>query len=139
MRPLYLSALAGGSFAAAAFCLQQAAAFDAPTASVLLSWLACLGVTIWASRRDHAGTLQWSAGKWMWECGGRVHCGELTMLADLQWVVVVVVRCDDGRVFWFCLHRRDDPSLWPTLRRALVSTSGHRTKSADGVNAAAPP
>ena len=139
MRPLYLSALAGGSLAAAAFWLQQPAAFGVPAGGILLSCLACLGVTVWASRRDHAGVLKWSAGKWAWDSGGRAHSGELTVLADLQRVVVVVVRCDDGREFWFCLHRRADPALWPALRRALASASGHLPKPADRANAGTPP
>ncbi|MDP2367844.1 MAG: hypothetical protein Q8M25_06285 [Rhodoferax sp.] len=139
MRPLYLIALGAGGFAAAAFWLQQSAVSEVPAAGLFLTWLACLGAAVGAAGRDHAGALKWSAGQWTWDSRGILRGGDLTVLVDLQQVVVVVARCDDGRAFGFCLHRNTDPVLWPALRRALVSTSGHHANPVDSANAGAPP
>ena len=93
---------------------------------------------VWASRRDHSGSLKWSEGKWTWSSQTYACSGTLTVLVDVQQVLVVIMKVDDGGVLWFWLRRVADPSAWPALRRAMVSTSGRHALPADRATDGAP-
>ena len=138
LRPLYLVALAAGGWAALAFWWQQPDALAARPMWLFVIWLACLVATVWAARRDHSGTLRWNAGKWTWTSQSCARSGTLTMLVDVQQVLVVILRSDEGGARWFWLHCGADPSAWPALRRALVSTSGRRPLPNDRAQDGAP-
>lgn len=138
LRPLYLFALAAGGLAALTFCLQQPDALTAPTMWLSMTWLVSLAATVWASRRDHSGSLKWSEGKWTWSSQTYACSGTLTVLVDVQQVLVVIMKVDDGGVLWFWLRRVADPSAWPALRRAMVSTSGRHALPADRATDGAP-
>lgn len=131
LRLLYLTALAAGGVVVVTFWWHQSDAQAVPAMGLLVTWLACLVATVWASRRDCSGALKWGAGKWTWSSRAGASNGTLTVLVDVQRAVVVVFRPDGGPALWFWLHRAAEPSVWPALRRALVSTSGRRPLPAD--------
>lgn len=135
MRPLYLSALAAGAVAVTAYWLAQPSAIGVQSGVALVAaWFASLGATSWAVRQGQPGTLKCVAGDWTWDSRGLVTRGSMTVMVDLQRILVVTFTADDGRRFWHCLHRRVDPLAWLALRRAMVSTSGRRARSAGRAN-----
>lgn len=134
MRPLYLSALAAGAVAVTAYWLTQPSAVGVRSGVALGAWFASLGATFCAARQDQPGTLKCVAGDWTWDSRGLATRGSMTVMVDLQRILVVTFTADDGRRFWHCLHRRVDPLAWLALRRAMVSTSGRRARSAGRAN-----
>ena len=134
MRPLYLMALAAGAIATVAFWLSQRSAASAQHAGVMLAWLVSAGATAWAARRDQSGTLKWLAGTWTWEGREGACKGGIVVMVDLQRALIVAFSSEDGRTLWQCLHRRSDPAAWVALRRAVVSSSGLRSRSAGQID-----
>lgn len=131
LRPLCLFALAAGGLVVLAFWWQQSVPSAVPAIWLFMTWLAGLVATVRASRQDDSGALTWSGAKWTWSSRAGASNGTLTVLVDVQATVVVIFRSDDDRVLWFWLRRSVDPSVWPALRRALVSTSGRGVLPAD--------
>jgi len=134
MGPLYLMALAAGAIAAASFWLSQRSAASVQHAGVMLAWLVSAGATARAARRDQSGTLKWLAGTWTWEGREGACKGSIVVMVDLQRALIVTFSSEDGRTFWQCLHRGSDPAAWVALRRAVVSSSGLRSRSAGQID-----
>ena len=131
LRPLYFFALVAGGVVVLAFWWQQSDPNAVSPKWLFLTWLAGAVVTVWAFRQDEPGTLTWSGDKWTWNSRAGSSNGSVTLLVDLQSAMVVIFRSDGDRVLWFGLRGAMEPSGWPALRRALVSTSGRLGSPAD--------
>lgn len=133
MRLLYLCALTAGAVTVTAYWLAQSSPLGVQSGVALVAWFASLGATLWAARQDQAGTLKCVAGVWTLDSRGLAISGGVTVLIDLQQLLIVTFTAHDGRKFWYCLHQRSEPAAWAALRRAVVSTSGRCERSASDV------
>ena len=85
--------------------------------------------TVW--RNDTAGHLIWNGSCWHWE---RITASivsdelKLSVVADLQRLLVVVLDENTGNRFWLCAERGTFPERWLDFRRAVYSAS----RMADG-------
>ena len=85
--------------------------------------------TVW--HNDTAGHLIWDGSCWRWE---RVEAStvsdelKLSVVADLQRLLVVMLDEHAGNRFWLCAERSAFPERWMDFRRAVYSAS----KMADG-------
>ena len=130
MRWLYLCALTAGGVAAAAYGSTQPDPFGVRSAVALGAWLVSLGATGWAARHDQAGLLKYVAGEWTWYSRGLAIRGSVTVMVDLQRMLVVIFTGQDDQRLWLSLHRRSEPAAWAALRRATASTAVHNTGGA---------
>jgi toxin CptA len=101
----------------------------------LLDWrigfgFAAVLVSGWALRQGgrnaaNIGQLAWDGSCWRWESikdqtvSGEL---ELSVLADLQQIMVVMLDSGDGRRFWFCAERSAFPERWLDFRRAAYGS-----------------
>jgi toxin CptA len=99
-----------------------------------LDWrigLGCVAVlgSGWALRQGwrnaaSGGQLVWDGSCWRWESikdqtvSGEL---ELSVVADLQRIMVVMLDGGSGRRFWFCPERSAFPERWLDFRRAVYS------------------
>lgn len=70
------------------------------------------------------GQLFWDGTYWRWESteGQTVIAPAMSVVADLQRVLVVVLDNGAGRRFWFCAERSAFPMRWLDFRRAVYNT-----------------
>jgi toxin CptA len=99
-----------------------------------LDWrvgLGCAAVLVsgWALRQGwrndvNGGQLAWDGSCWRWESirdqtvSGEL---ELSVLADLQQIMVVMLDGGNGSRLWFCAERSAFPERWLDFRRAVYS------------------
>jgi len=77
-------------------------------------------------RDDDTGNLIWDGNCWRWESINASTVSnelKLTVVADLQQLLVVVLREHAGERFWLCAERRAFPERWLEFRRAVHSAS----------------
>lgn len=90
-------------------------------AAVVLS-----GWALWQSWRTvAAGQLAWDGVCWRWESiKNQSVWGELkiSVIADFQQIMVVMLEGGNGSRFWFCAERSAFPARWTDFRRAVYST-----------------
>ena len=85
--------------------------------------------TVWHNAA--AGHLIWNGSYWRWE---RITAStasdelKLSVVADLQRLLVVVLDKNTGGRFWLCAERGAFPERWLDFRRAVYSSG----KMADG-------
>jgi toxin CptA len=93
--------------------------------------LGCTSVLVsgWALRKGWrnatSGQLAWDGSCWRWESmKEQTFNGEkiLTVVADLQRLMVVVLDNGAGGRLWFCAERNAFPARWLDFRRAVYST-----------------
>ncbi len=80
--------------------------------------------TVWLD--DITGNLIWDGNCWRWESiKTSIVSNELklSVVADLQRLLVVMVDEDAKHRFWLCAERRAFPERWLDFRRAVHSTS----------------
>ena len=85
--------------------------------------------TVW--QNDIAGHLIWDGSCWRWECITALIVSDelkLSVVADLQRLLVVVLDDNTGNRFWLCSERGAFPERWLDFRRAVYSAS----RMADG-------
>lgn len=70
------------------------------------------------------GQLVWDGSCWRWESteGLTVNAPAMSVVADLQRVLVVILDNGAGRRFWFCAERSAFPGRWLDFRRAVYNT-----------------
>jgi toxin CptA len=73
---------------------------------------------------NSGGQLAWDGSCWRWESikdqtvSGEL---ELSVLADLQQIMVVMLDSGNGSRLWFCAERSAFPERWLDFRRAVYS------------------
>ena len=80
--------------------------------------------TVW--HNDITGHLIWDGSCWRWESiKASIVSDELklSVVADLQRLLVVVLDEKAGNRFWLCAERRAFPERWLDFRRAVHSAS----------------
>lgn len=97
----------------APFGWRQLAALAAVLACAVLAWDA------W--RRSPAGVLRWDGREWTWEEGGGVAGGQPAIALDLQARLLLRWRPEQGGARWLWVERKEAPSHWDALRRAVYS------------------
>lgn len=99
--------------------------------------LGCLTVLVSAWKiqtvlhNDTAGHLIWNGSCWHWERTTVPIVSDelrLSVVADLQRLLVVVLDENTGNRFWLCAERGAFPERWLDFRRAVYSAS----RMADG-------
>ena len=89
--------------------------------------LACLLVAtaagvIWGTRQQATGRLHWDGAVWGWEpdrVPKQLESASLTVVADLQRLIIVRLTLQRVRPVWFGVHRADFPERWLDFRRAI--------------------
>lgn len=85
--------------------------------------------TVW--HNDTTGHLIWDGSGWHWESIKASTMSDelkLSVVADLQRLLVVVLVENTGNRFWLCAERDAFPEHWLDFRRAVYSAS----RMADG-------
>jgi phage shock protein PspC (stress-responsive transcriptional regulator) len=87
--------------------------------------LVAVCVVAWCAwRLTPSGELRWDGELWCWTSAGVSRFGVLAIHLDLQSLMVLSLRTDDGFRVWLWPERRNDPARWSDLRRAVFSRSG---------------
>lgn len=85
--------------------------------------------TVWHD--NTSGNLIWNGSCWRWESITASMVSDelgLSVVADLQRLLVVVLDANTGNRFWLCAERGACPERWLDFRRAVHSSS----RMADG-------
>ena len=77
------------------------------------------------------GMLCWDGQGWTWEEGGRAAAGRPEIALDLQGLLLLRWRAEQGPVRWLWLERASDSSHWEALRRAVYSRASTPVPAAD--------
>lgn len=129
---LLMVAGSAGLAATVSWALQR----QAPGLGSMIPALACLALVAWAALdwfRTTTGMLSWEGGHWRWS-GHRTGAGQIRVCLDLQGLLLLQWRADDGSSAWLWLERRQRPALWSDLRRAVYSRA-----NSDALPGAEPP
>jgi toxin CptA len=118
-RAYALTALLG--LAAAVAWAWQAQAFGWRQAMALAAVLATGGFALHAWRQSAGGVLRWDGTGWSREEGAAAETGSPELTLDLQAVMLLRWRADDGGARWLWVERASDVSHWDALRRAVYS------------------
>lgn len=81
------------------------------------------------------GQLAWDGSGWRWESiHDRTDSGEfaLSVVADLQQILVVMLDNGSGSRLWFCAERSTFPERWLDFRRAVYG--GRKNLASTGVD-----
>lgn len=78
-----------------------------------------LALRVWWS--TPTGRLGWDGESWFWSGVGDVALKHLSMVVDLQRLVLVRIRGEDGLSTWLWLETRRFDTRWFAVRRALVA------------------
>ena len=87
-----------------------------------LSLLGCSVFAVWSLRGTASGKLRWDGAHWHW-CGpADFAVTELFCVLDLQRLLLLYIRCEQGSTQWLWLHSRHMDADWLALRRAVVGS-----------------
>lgn len=87
-------------------------------------WLLC-AVSAWCSlQRQPKGYLHWNGQAWTWQSQSflRSLSGAPVVALDLQWLLLLHWRDDQGRSVRFVLQSDWGPQAWGDMRRAVYSS-----------------
>ena len=88
-----------------------------------------------AQRNIPKGQLRWDGRQWHWSGAPDRMVLSMDCVLDLQSVVLLHIRCNQGKSHWLWLEAGDKPKHWKALRRAIVAS---RTNTPDGFSAESP-
>lgn len=77
---------------------------------------------VWGTRRQATGRLHWDCAVWNWEpdrVPKQLQSASLTVVADLQRLIIVRLTLQRARPVWFGVYRADFPERWLDFRRAI--------------------
>lgn len=83
--------------------------------------LAAGAFAAWSWLRSPQGTLAWDGEGWSWASAPPPEKGMPEPILDLQQVLLLRWRAETGAVRWLWAERRERPSTWDDLRRAVYS------------------
>src|SRR5690606_33905339 len=115
------AALAALGLACAGAWALQAGAFGWRQALALVAVAACAGFAFRRWLRSPRGALHWDGAAWWWEQGALAEAGRPEPALDLQSVLLLRWRADEGGLRWLWLERKSDVSHWDAPRRAVYS------------------
>jgi ammonia channel protein AmtB len=75
---------------------------------------------LWQWKNSATGLLQWDGEAWSW--AGELLVGRVTVVLDLQRLMLIRVKPIDGAPRSLWLESPTSPIAWSALRRALVDT-----------------
>jgi len=103
-----------------------------PASLLLLALLPISGVTAWSGLRHSAvGHLRWDGAQWHWAGRHEYHVTDVTCLLDLQQVLLLRLRCEDGPGMWLWLESNRMDAAWLAMRRAVVAGAPASGSNAD--------
>lgn len=80
-----------------------------------------LSLAVHAWRQTDTGLLAWGGESWIWTTGQQSTGGSMTVHLDLQSLMVLTLRDDQGQSVWLWVERASDPLGWGALRRAVYA------------------
>ena len=120
-----------GALADCALVWHQRGQVGAPIYTLLFAMAAPLSaigaVTAWY--KSPVGRLHWDGAEWFWREFGKAplrSIGQVSIALDLQFLVLVQLRCETARSQWIFLQEATHRAQWLALRRALVSGGSER-------------
>jgi hypothetical protein len=81
-----------------------------------------LTVAFLALRRGAQGHLRWDGEHWHWSAGQDFGVTEVSRVLDLQYLLILRIRLDNGIKLWLWLESRGMGAAWMALRRAVVAS-----------------
>jgi hypothetical protein len=94
-----------------------------PVSLALLAALlaaACMAAVAWHNTPN--GQIRWDGEQWHWSGAQDRMVRSMACVLDLQSVVLLHIRCDQGKSHWLWLESGDKPKHWKALRRAIVAS-----------------
>ena len=93
--------------------------------SAQFSFFAALAVVLalacHAWRNTETGQLAWGGESWVWTTAHRAATGLIVVHLDVQSLMVLTLRDDQGQSVWLWVERASDPIGWRALRRAIYA------------------
>ena len=81
-----------------------------------------------AWRETEAGELAWGGESWVWTTAHHATTGSMAVHLDVQSLMVLTLKDDQGRSVWLWAERASNPIDWRALRRAIYA--GKQTPAA---------
>lgn len=91
-----------------------------------------LSLAVHAWRQSDTGLLAWGGESWIWTTGQQSTGGSMSVHLDLQLLMVLTLRDDQGRSVWLWVERSSDPIAWCALRRAIYADKQTRAATGGG-------
>lgn len=117
----YALCMLWGSAVLCAVCFSMVQNHSPLAWSGLLAVVICAPLSFAAWRRAATGLLQWDGARWTWSGFDDAPVRALRISLDLQHVIGLYLRADDGRSVWLFPERGTDSLRWLALRRALYA------------------
>ena len=67
------------------------------------------------------GRLAWGGESWVWTSFNVSITGSIAVHFDVQSLLIVRLKDEEGRSIWLWVERASDPACWPALRRAVYA------------------
>jgi len=101
--------------------------------ALLLALLVATVVVAVGLNKLPTGQLRWDGEQWLWSGVQDRMVRSMACVLDLQSVLVLHIRCDQGKGHWLWLEAGDKPLHWKALRRAMVASrpGTHGAESAE--------
>ena len=80
-----------------------------------------LALACHAWRNTETGQLAWGGESWVWTTSHHAATGLIVVHLDVQSLMVLTLRDDQGQSVWLWVERAADPPHWRALRRALYA------------------
>jgi len=118
----HIGAIAATGLPALLGCTLLLRQISAEMAALAFLCLSCLlGFAIFEWLRSELGMLRWDGQHWLWTGFGDASVAHLEPILDLQSVVLVRVRSDQGKTEWLWLEAKPDALQWRSIRRAVYA------------------
>ena len=80
-----------------------------------------LALACHAWRNTETGQLAWGGESWVWTTSHHATTGSMAVHLDVQSLMVLTLRNDQGQSVWLWVERASDPTGWRALRRAIYA------------------
>ena len=87
-----------------------------------------LALACHAWRNTETGQLAWGGESWVWTTAHHATTGSMAVHLDVQSLMVLTLKDDQGRSVWLWVERASNPIDWRALRRAIYA--GKQTPAA---------
>jgi hypothetical protein len=105
--------------------------WGASTAWLSLTLVVCTAVSYLGLRRPATGQLRWDGEQWHWFGLAEHAVTQIGCAIDLQRLMLLWIRCDQGTVLWLWLENGTMDAQWLAFRRAVVASKTAPRPSAE--------
>ncbi len=88
---------------------------------LLLVVMASVLLAVLASRNTQVGQLRWDGEQWHWSGADDDAVRVLTCVLDLQHMMLLHIRCEQGARHWLWIEASAQHARWRAMRRAVVA------------------